>query len=190
MAHGKHVAKKGNRRLWPAVLLVAVILLVASFGGVVAYLSTSAGPVTNDFTKQTDGNPALSNYAVTIDKDLGYSVYVRAIPVINWKDANGNVLGEAPLAGGDYTITMNATDWFEQGGFWYYTKPVNPGGATTALISAIKVNAAPEGYSLTVDMAAQIIQALGSTDVSGEPYTDGIPAVQDAWGVAVAGTGN
>ncbi len=185
MAHGRHLAKKPKRRLWPAWLLIAVVVLAASFGGVAAYLSTSAGPVDNSFSVDTEKNPDISDAYKVSNTNTGYSVYVRAVLVVNWKDSDGNVLSEYPKAGEDYAIVMNTAQWTEHGGFWYYNSDVAPGAYTEPLITSLTAISEQSGYTLTAEIAAQTIQALGSTDVDGAPYTDGIPAVEDTWGVSI-----
>jgi len=185
MAHGMHIATKAKRRLWPAWLLIAVIVLAASFGGVAAYLSTTAGPVTNEFDIAGEQDPTVEGYVVSVPADLGYSVYVRAAVIVNWKAENGDVLAQAPVQGADYSITMNETDWFEYRGFWYCRAAVAPGGSTATLIGDLTVATEQSGYTLTAELAAQTIQALGSTDVA-DPYSDGTPAVTEAWKVLVS----
>lgn len=189
MAHGKHVAQKTKRRLWPVCIVLAIIVLAASFGGVAAYLSTTAGPVENSFSADGEKDPTIGAYAVSVPADLGYSVYVRAVVIVNWKAENGDVLAQAAVLGTDYSIAMNTADWFEYGGFWYCKSPVTPGASTPLLINSLTTTKEQSGYTLTAEIAAQTIQALGSTDVTDAPYTDGVPAVTDAWGVGVGGDG-
>ena len=167
-------------------ILLLVAVLSMGIGGVAAYLSTQTGPVTNTFTAATGTQPTIvetmennvkSNVSVNVG-DPGYAVYVRAAVVVTWQDDQGNVLAKAPVANTDYSITMNETDWFQHGGFWYYQEMISS-GSTQPLISSCEVKAAKGDYHLNVEIIAQTIQALGCTD-------DGdIPAVQDAWGVYV-----
>lgn len=173
-------------------ILLLVAVLSMGIGGVAAYLSTQTGPVTNTFTAATGTQPTIvetmennvkSNVSVNVG-DPGYAVYVRAAVVITWQDDAGNVLAQVPVAGTDYTITMNETDWFQHGGFWYCKQMVQSPDETTdgispALIITCQPLVAKGNYRLNVEIIAQTIQALGRTD-------DGdIPAVQDAWGVYV-----
>lgn len=176
-----------------AGLLIAAAVALMMIGGVVAWLSASTAPVKNTFTADAAVNPTISEeFDETIKKNVkvnvgntGYAVYVRAAVVVTWKDAeNGNVLGTVPVENTDYTIRYNTTDWFYEGGFWYYRLPVNTGGTTRNLIDeCVPVNVqTPVGYGLNVEIIAQTIQALGTTD-------DGnIPAVEDAWKVVTIGT--
>lgn len=183
-------------------ILLAVVILSLSAGSVVAWLSIPGGQVENSFTPDDNLNPTITetfkenddklkqNVVVRVG-DTGYAVYVRAAIVVNWKNAeDGNVLGQTPVLDGDYTLTLNETDWFYKDGFYYHKAMVNTGGTTANLITSCQLK---EGitppvdttvtpnvkYDLNVEIIAQTIQALGTTD------TGDTPAVTDAWGVTV-----
>ena len=173
-------------------VLIAVALISLMVGGTVAYLSASTAVVENQFhadtpeipvVKETFANDVKSDVKVYVGEP-GYAVYVRAAVVVTWKDAkNGNVLGQMPVEGTDYTIRINNAAWFKRSdGFYYHKTMVNSGADTEILIEECKPNEgkAPSGYSLNVEIIAQTIQALGTTD------NGGTPAVTDAWGVAVS----
>ena len=173
MRTGKYQAPK--RRL-PAAILVLLILAAPAilFGGVAAYLSASADPVSNELA--VANHPTVSvgdDYAVNVGEP-GYAVYVRAAVVVNWTNGD-NILATVPT---EYTMTMG-DNWFEHGGFWYYEEPIYQ-GATDPLIAAFSATGEKTGYTLTVDVIAQTIQAVGTTDVGENP------AVTDAWGISVA----
>lgn len=204
-----------QRRPIPVIswFLVAIAVLGLVSGGVVAYLSTSTGPVTNTFEAETATDPSISetmdteknekrNVAVYVGNP-GYAVYVRAAVVVTWKDASGNVLAQAPVEGTDYTIVWNVdtdTDqdkpWFKHDGFYYhkamvYNTPDTTDahdGTTAVLINSCKPIKANGDYHLSVEIITQTIQALGTTDGVKDAdgnITDEIPAVEDAWGVYV-----
>lgn len=187
MAAGKRILKK-QRKVSRALIALLVVILCA--GGALAYLSLSSGSVSNTFTPDASVNPAINevfedntkeNVSVTVG-ETGYSVYVRAVVVATWEDDSGNVLAAAPVAGEDYSITYNMTSgWFQKDGYWYYSDPVASGGTTGTLITECKpLKAAPEsGYTLSVKIAAQTIQAAGTTD------GDSTPLVTAAWDVEV-----
>lgn len=193
---GRYVGKYCKKRRIPlgSWLLVALAVLSLTVGGVVAYLSASTDAVENKFVSDASTDPAVietfrnnekTNVVVDVG-DPGYAVYVRAAVVVTWKDTDGNVWGEAPEAGVDYTIDLGE-DWFlGSDGFYYYTEPVAYDGEdgttklTTNLIDSCAPVAgkAPTGYTLNVEIIAQTIQALGTTDGD-------VPAVTAAWGVTV-----
>lgn len=183
-----------RKRILPVILAVLLIAAV-TVATVYAYLKTSTPAVTNSFSADVDPDITItesfkddvkSNVAVKVG-DTGYSVYVRAVIVVTWKNAeNGDVLATKPVAGTDYTISLNTSDWFEKDGFYYHEEPVPSKGTTADLIISCKPIAGktPAGYALNVEIIAQAIQAKGNTDDTSET-----PAVTDAWGVAVNADG-
>ena len=114
----------------------------------------------------------------------GYSVYVRAAVAVNWKDAEGNILAKAPAEGTDYTFSTG-TGWFKAAdGYYYYSDPVESEGATDPLVSGFAAKGeAPGGYTLSVDISAEVIQQAGWTDEGS------VPAVTEVWGCTVGEDG-
>lgn len=182
-----------RRRLLPVLLAVTFVIAV-TVATVYAYLSAQTDTVTNTFSADEDPSLTISeNFDKQTKSDVfvqvgetGYTVYVRAAIVVTWKDDNGNVLATKPVAGTDYTIVLNESDWFEEDGFYYHKEPVPSGGSTKELIDSCAPisGKTPEGYGLNVEIIAQTIQAKGTTD------DDGTSAVTDAWGVKVDSDGN
>lgn len=177
---------------WLLILTAAASLLT---GTVTAYLSYVTNPVTNTFqaaqavdptVNETFENNVKSNVSVNVG-NTSYSVYVRAAVIVTWKNAeDGNVLGKVPVEGTDYEITFDETNWFFKDGFWYHREAVNSQGNTADLITSCKMKEgaeAPDDYKLNVEILAQTIQALGTTDA------DNTPAVTDAWKVRVGTDG-
>ena len=184
-----------GKRRFPIISWMMILLAVLSLstGAVTAYLSWSTStPVENKFEmeetldpsiQETFSNQVKSNVKVSVG-NTDYSVYVRASIVVNWKYDHGNVSGQYPVEGKDYKLSLNTNDWFEKDGFYYCKTPVNSGEMTPVLINTCKqVGTAPDGYFLSVEIIAQTIQALGTTDVV--DGTGNVPAVTDAWGVIV-----
>ena len=174
MSRGKY-QKKGKPLLAVAITLTAVLVLVCSFSGVIAYLSRSSDDTVNGFESAQPPIPQVvqqNGYSCVDVGDPGYAVYVRAAVVPNWK-LDGDVILATP---NDFVITPGA-DWVEHtDGFFYYTKPISS-GCTTPIYTGVTSNSKPGG-AIDVDVAVQVIQALGTTDGS-----DPITAVLDAWGV-------
>lgn len=195
---GRYVGKYSKKRRIPLLswLLIVILVIILPVGGVAAYLSAQTDAVTNTFTPETAVRPSIAETMTNNEKtnvsvdvgDPGYAVYVRAAVVITWKDAHGNVLGKAPQDNA-YDIEYNDSEWFEHDGFWY-CKSMVTSGESPVLIKRCNPLAGhtPEGYGLNVEIVAQTIQALGTTDVD-ESHPKEIPAVQDAWGVYVGTDG-
>ena len=172
------------KRINKKVILLAVslvLILSAAIGGTVAYLIDQTGSITNTFTPakvtpqvtEDFGNNVKNNVQITNTGDI--PAYIRVKVVVTWKNGN-DVYGVAPKLGTDYIWTMpENSKWFLKGGFYYYSEPVAAKGTTDVLFTDCKPfdGKAPEGYSLSVDIHAQAIQA--------EPTT----AVISAWGVTV-----
>ena len=186
---GKYSEKKRRFRVPIAAWVLLLIAgATAITGTVTAWLSAATKPVENRFQTALSPTPTVSetfdqktktNVSVDVGNP-GYAVYVRAAVVVTWKNEAGDVFGKAPQPETDYTVSYNKTDWFEKDGFWYCKAPLNSGKTPVLIQSCAPVEGkAPEGYSLNVEIIAQTVQALGTTD------TDGTPAVTDAWGVAV-----
>lgn len=181
MKNGKHAAPRGMKRsLVLVVSLLALLLVVA--GGTLAWL-TAQDSVSNTFTpahvtcdvvEETFDGTKKEN--VTIKNTSDIPVYIRASIIVTWKDSNGNVYGQLPVAGTDYTIDYG-TGWTQQGDYWYCNSEVAVGVNTPVLInSCTEVSAnAPEGnYHLSVEIIAEAIQSQPDR------------AVKDAWGVTVS----
>ena len=181
---------KSQKRKWLVRLLIVLVCTGLSAGAVFAYLSSKSGSVNNTFTPETERNPSISetfednvktDVKVNVG-DLDYAVYVRAAIVVVWKNNDGEVYGQMPEAGKDYEIHLNVgqeAPWFQQGNFYYCRDRVDTGETAILIHQCKPLVAAPTGYYLHVEIVAQTVQAVGTTDV-----TD-IPAVTAAWGIRV-----
>ena len=172
MSRGKYQNKRKPFPILP-VVLIALLVVALTSGGAVAYLAKSADPVTNTFKMAPDPTLTVNaDNSVTVG-NIGYAVYLRAAVVPNWKNGN-NVIAVSP---DKFTVTKG-TDWFHHSdGFYYYTKPIS-NGTTSPICTVTGDN--PGNYTLSVDIAVQAIQALGTTDRTPE-----ISAVLDAWGIPI-----
>lgn len=180
MKNGKHAAPRGMKRsLVLVVSLLALLLVVA--GGTLAWL-TAQDSVSNTFTPahvtcdvdETFQDGIKSDVKIKNTSDI--PVYIRASIVVTWKDFSGNVYGQLPVAGTDYTISYG-TGWTRQGDYWYCNSEVAVGANTTELISSCTVEEGatiPEGYALSVEIIAEAIQSQPAR------------AVGQAWGVTIA----
>ena len=189
MYRKKHLAASENRPLPKkkvSLLLVSLVLIAAiAVGSTVAFIATSTEPITNIF------NPA--NVTIDIDEKIENGVktdvqvkntgntdaFIRAKIVVTWKDADGNVSATKPVEGTDYTMTLNATEWFRGSDGFYYCKtsvaPDAPNNLTPVLIEKCeKTGTPPDGYDLSVEIIASGIQSTPDS------------AVKEAWGMTVA----
>ena len=158
-----------------ALILSLCLIFALAVGTTFALLKADTEPVTNTFTaaesgthidEELDGNQKKS----IVVQNIGTAVsYVRVKLVMNWVDGDGNV-SATPV---NITVDYDNTNWFEQDGIYYYTKPVAPVGAkpnnvtTNLLKTPITQDTAPEGYHLEVTVLAESIQAAPSAAVEG-----------------------
>ena len=153
------------------MLATMVLLLTVTVGSTIAYLVTSSGPVENTFkpahVTSEVMEPGWSNgntekNSVTIKNTGNTSAYIRAAIVITWKDEDGYTKPEIPVAGKDYTIIINTTDWKLSDGFYYYQAAVAPGATTTNLIVKCESKGNyTDGRALCVEVIGSAIQSEG-----------------------------
>jgi hypothetical protein len=134
---------------------------------------------TGKYTPAPQGEVAVRDGKAVVG-DIGYTVYVRAAVIANWKTEDGSIYGINAEKGTDYTFTIGS-GWFKAGdGYYYYSNPVESGGETSALITDFSaITEAPNGCSLSVNVSAEIIQESGSTD------DDDTPTVTAVWGCTI-----
>lgn len=164
-----------------ALILSLCLIFALAVGTTFALLKASTDPVENTFTAAKSGTDIVekldgSQKKSIVVKNTGTAVsYVRVKLVMNWVDESGNVSAE-PV---NITVDYDNTNWFEQGGIYYYKMPVaaNDGVTTNLLKTPITQGTAPEGYHLEVTVLAESIQAAPSK------------AVTDSWGVRVDNNG-
>ena len=176
--------RKSNKKA--LALLVSVILLVTVVvGATLAYLVDVKGPIENTFTpsnvtvevnEEFDGKEKKD---VSIKNTGDTAAYIRAAVIVTWQNADGEVLGQKPVEGTDYTTFTSDNGWVNHtDGYYYWTKPVDPGKNTGILIKEIKLKdgvTPPSGYFLCVEIIASGIQSDGTKE--------GTKAVVDAWGI-------
>lgn len=181
-------------------MLVACLSVAAlAVGGTIAWL-TGDDSVENTFSPGKVTTTVVEDFDDGVKRDVrientgNVDAWIRAKILITWQDENGNVYGQAPVKGTDYKISYNTDNQLDKNedgcnfaagrwtlggdGFWYWSGRVAPGATTGFLITECVLansSAAPEGYSLCVEVIGSGIQADGTT-------SDGTPAVVDAWG--------
>lgn len=169
MYQGKRYKRSRRRSTKSTALLVSLLLLLGvTVGGTIAFLMDSDGPLSNIFNpsevkvevKETINGQTKSN--VYIENTGDTEAWIRAAVVITWQDVDGNVYGQAPVAGTDYTAWTPGNGWLTgKDGFYYYQTPVTAGATTDKLIVSISQNgeSPAEGFYLTVEIIASGIQS-------------------------------
>ena len=165
-----------------AVLCMAIIMLIgAVVGSTVAFLITNTGPVENKFAyasvscaveEKFDGS---TKEKVQIKNTGSTDAYIRATYVVNWLDAQGNIVASVP-DGYSYSLNVNPDGkWTKMGDYYYYLTPVAPRDSTPGSLLTCTVTR-PENpeYRLSVEIIATAIQSTPAK------------AVTEAWGVTPA----
>ena len=182
MHQGKRM-KKSKKTMTLLASLVLVLGIVVA--GTVAFLVTNTNPVVNTFTPSRVPNKVVetfdgttkSNVAIQNTGDI--SAYIRVAVIANWVNKDGEIYGEQPSAD-DYSVELKANSgWvLHTDGYYYYTQPVDKGDTTEVLFEEIKqTGTAPSGYSLSIEILSQTIQAEGKDSATGKT------PVMIAWGV-------
>lgn len=175
--------RKPNIRLnRTAVLIMAVLLLLgAAVGSTVAFLTDKTKSVKNSFEYAKVSCEVTENFTnnkkdnVRVKNTGTTDAYIRATYVVNWVDAEKNIVASEP-AGYSYSLTENSdSKWIAKDGYFYYTLPVAPGASTegSLLTCTVKYPNNPE-YTLSVEILAEAIQSTPDN------------AVQEAWGVSIS----
>lgn len=198
--------------VWSAknVLLVTatIAIVVAAIGGTIAWL-TASDKANNAFAI-AEANPTLEedfNEGDIVKRDVFVSssdknapMYVRALVNIVWQAEDGTVVWtQASDLGSDGVVPDYEISWGDvaelgtsspddgtwikgDDGYFYWSKPLQPGGDTGHLINELYVykdliESYGDNRSLRADIAIQGIQA------------DPKDAAIEAWGVTVADDG-
>ena len=183
MYQGAYIRKGSKPRVRmnrTAVLFMAIIMLIGTvIGSTVAFLITNTGPVENKFAYANvscevgeDFNESTEKKNVRITNTGSTDAYIRATYVVNWLDAQGNIVASVP-DGYSYSLNVNPDGkWTKMGDYYYYLTPVAPRDSTPGSLLTCTVTR-PENpeYRLSVEILATAIQSTPAK------------AVTEAWGV-------
>lgn len=174
-----------------ALLLSLLLIVGVTVSGTIAFLFDSDGPLKNIFTPTLITTTVVEKLENKTKSDVQIKntgttdAWIRAYIVVTWQDEFGNVYGNVPVLGTDYSLNLNlSADGWLQGddGFYYWTKPVQPGITTGVLIESctpkgdsdgkLEIPAAEEGeepkeYFLTVEVIGSGIQSRPASVFNG-----------------------
>lgn len=171
------------------VLAICIVLMsVITVGSTMALLNAVSNSVVNTFERADmsceivetfDGTTKSNVYITNTSTEDSISGYIRVAVIVSWQDVNGNIYGKQPIPGIDYEITYGSEWEKTSDGYYYWPIAVAAGDKTGILIdSCSEVDGmAPDGYTLVVDVIAEIIQSNPED------------AVEDAWGYVPGRTG-
>lgn len=186
MYNGKY-GKRAKSRNRSFVMLVSILaLLIGAVGGTLAYLTTETQAVENTFTPANVNTVVNEKFDretktdVTVQNTGNTIAYIRAAIVVTWKDSqDGAILGQTPVLGKDFDMTIGEQWTKGSDCYYYYNGTVEAGAQTATLIKScgLKPNAtAPAGYGLNVEILSSGIQSCPQT------------AVQQSWHMTYDGT--
>ena len=158
----------------PLALLLALILVVgAAAGGTLAWLTQTTETENNNFSYGTVSCAIKENFDgttksnVTVTNTGNTPAYIRAACIVNWVDAQGNIVANVP-AEYSYSLSIPETGWtLGKDGYYYYNGVVAPDATTTGSLLTC-TSSAPAGgeYKLSVKVIASAVQATPSTAVN------------------------
>lgn len=167
-----------------ALILSLCLIFALAVGTTVALLKANTAPVTNTFTAAKSDIKINENVengkksSIQVENMGTATSYVRVKLVMNWvSNDDSKTISATPVK---IMVDYDNTNWFEQGGIYYYTKPVAPNDQTSNLLNGNPIKqpeGAPEGYHLEVTVLAESIQAapseavIKSWDVHVDPET-------------------
>lgn len=164
-----------------ALILSLCLIFALAVGTTVALLVAHTNAVTNTFKVAESGTHIEEvtkdgvKSSIIVQNTGTATSYVRVKLVMNWVSDDGKTVSATPV---NISVDYDKTNWFEQGGIYYYKTPVAPDEKTTNLLQAgtsiAEPTEKPAGCHLEVTVLAESIQAAPST------------AVESAWAVTVA----
>ena len=163
-----------------ALLLTLVLLALALTGATLAYLITHTDPVPNRFTPAHVSCNVTEDFDGTTKKNVNVTntgdidAYLR-VKLVTYRvnDDGQHIGGTAALP--QFTL---GEGWVEYNGYYYYTKPVAPGGKPAAnLTDRMALTGSyndADGGMQAIDVMAEAIQSVPAE------------AVGQVWGVRIA----
>ncbi len=158
--------------------LAAALVVAASIGGTLAWLTSSPSGLTNTFVPGNVPNEIVETFEDNTKSDVkiqnvgNVPAYIRVALVPSWRNNDADHTGTGLATDGTYDIdcivgtaadkwTYNASD-----GYYYYNSAVQPDELTTVLVSSCSpkstgLTAAYVGKVFELDVISQSIQADG-----------------------------
>lgn len=198
MYNGKRARSGSQKHFKRSLTLIASLVLMLSIGlgTTIAWLVDDTEDVKNVFTPGRvpptiveKFNGEVKEY-VKVTNGGNVSAFIRVAVIATWKDGQGNIAPTAPIKGTHFDWETGSSKWFQKNpsdGYYYYTDAVAAGATTENLFTNCQLMEGvtpPEGYSLSIEILAQTIQADGVDSEGKHPvaeqwkvtYTAGNPA--------------
>lgn len=151
-------------------LLLAMVLLTGAVGGTLAWLLTQTEEITNTFTpagvpntpeEKFDGETKTS---IVVKNEGNIAAYIR-VKLVTYRvnDQGDHIGGEASIP----AFTLGA-GWFEQAGYYYYAKAVDPGATSGNLLGSsitLEQYTDADGGKQVIEVISESIQSVPTSTV-------------------------
>lgn len=163
---------KSHRSRLVLTVLSAALLLTLVIGGTLAYLTDDSTPIVNKFTPSHVSCEVTESFNGTVKSNVNVkntsdiAAYLRVKLVTYRANDSGQHIGGTAMVP---TFTPG-TDWFEANGYYYYSKPVAPGGTPeTPLIGTSGITLVSysdvDGGKQVIEVMAEAIQSVPDSAV-------------------------
>lgn len=183
MARKNIISNKTAKRILITLMSLVTIIAVVTVG-IYAFLTDSAGPVTNEFKPSTVDIDLKERFENNIKKDVYVSnpktetaieCYVRVLLICNWYtditvdgETVQQVVGKSSWNIDDTanSLDMNTEDWFKgSDGYYYYKHVLDVGNNTTNLINSIELVVDDnDGTYQGLEILSEAIQSKGMAE--------------------------
>lgn len=179
----KTYSRKPKRSVKPFLIAFCVcILACAAVSGSLAWLTSTPGPVVNEFipgevtiqVDETFDDEHTTKQNVSIKNTGNVPAYIRVALVPAWVDDEGNIAAkpaslelndDCNIAWGKDGSGYEA-DWFiGSDGFYYCKTVIEPGASTPILIKSCTVKGEEHEYDFELQVIASAVQSLPTTTV-------------------------
>ena len=180
----KTYSRKPKRSVKPFLIAFCVcILACAAVSGSLAWLTSTPGPVVNEFipgevtiqVDETFDDEHTTKQNVSIKNTGNVPAYIRVALVPAWVDDEGNIAAkpasleqldnDCNIAWGEDGNGYEA-DWFIGADGFYYCKTfINPGKSTPILIKSCTVKDGEHEYDFELQVIASAVQSLPTSTV-------------------------
>ena len=179
----KTYSRKPKRSIKPFLIAFCVcILACAAVSGSLAWLTSTPGPVVNEFipgevtiqVDETFDDEHTTKQNVSIKNTGNVPAYIRVALVPAWVDDEGNIAAkpaslelndDCNIAWGKDGSGYEA-DWFiGSDGFYYCKTVIEPGASTPILIKSCTVKGEEHEYDFELQVIASAVQSLPTSTV-------------------------
>lgn len=162
----KRTKKRSALRRRELLLALAVMLTLALvIGGTVAFLIDATDPVHNVFEPTDVTCYVREDFNGTVKKDVCIqntgNIPAKIRVIVSYNYVNGK--GQICAAHTPPTLPAPGSNWSYSDGYYYYSKPVDPGYCTEELFAGdVSLNSqTTDGCVLQMIISAEAIQAAG-----------------------------